>query len=719
MDRLSLPQRVEIQIRNQSLTQHVNATEPGARARLSPSNFLIEPAASDYGHEEPIYIMSGFFEELQRRKVYRVAAAYVIAAGFIIQIASATFPAWELPNWSLRLVIAFLLIGFPIALIFAWGYDLTPQGIQATPKIPGAHRRRNLVLLIVAAATLSIAAGFFLLPRVAARKLDKSVAVLPFQNLSSDPENAFFADGVQEDVITSLGKIAELRVISRTSVTPYRGTRSSVREIGKALGVGAILEGTVRRYGNRVRVTVQLIDAADDTHIWAQEYERDLTDVFAIQTDLAQRISQELQAKLSPEEQQRVTRKPTENGEAYLAFIEGRNLHNDLEDFSKLQKAEQLYERAAELDPKFALAFAYLSLLESWILHEHEPVAARREKARAMADRALALEPNLPDAHLALGFYYYYADQDYEAALREFEIAKRGLPNRYEVYLAIGAIQRRQGKWKESTENLEKSVSLNPNDSWPLQNLAFNYHVTRNYDVAIATLDRALAISPTRVLLALKGQAMLAARGDFSGFDQCLAALEKMPPGSEREAQIAEVQTYALFVQRKYRDAVRAAESANDEILGDNKRCLYVKYLVMGLAKKKLEDDGARAALIKAKAIAELAAHETVGALDGKWHVRLGEALALLGEKKAAIEQATRATEFLPESKDAFDGPDVAETAARVYAEVGQADRAIDILDHLLSIPSNMTVSLLKVQPYWDPIRQHPRFQALIDKHGS
>src|SRR5207245_419337 len=243
------------------------------------------------------FFMSGFFEEVQRRKVYRVAAAYIIAAGFIIQIGSAVFPAWELPNWTFRLVVVLLLIGFPIALILAWAYDVTPQGIRATPTIsaPGAHRRRNLIMLIATGVVVSAAAGFFLLPRVSARKIDKSIAVLPFQNLSDEKENAYFADGMQDDILTNLSKIRDLKVISRMSVMSYRGNGTrNAREIGKALGVATLLEGSVRRIGNRVRVNVQLINADNDEHIWAEDYDRDLTDVFAIQTDLAQEIASAL-----------------------------------------------------------------------------------------------------------------------------------------------------------------------------------------------------------------------------------------------------------------------------------------------------------------------------------------------------------------------------------------------------------------------------------------
>src|SRR5215471_21572225 len=253
--------------------------------------------------------LPGFFEEVRRRKVYRVAAAYIVAAGGIIQLASAAFPAWELPNWTLRVLIVCLLMGFPVALMLAWAFDITSDGIQVTPDAAPSrtHTRRNMTLLITCGLILSAVAGYFLLPRVAADKIDRSIAVLPFQNLSDEKENAFFADGVQDDVLTNLSKISDLKVISRMSVMSYRGDGArNAREIGKALGVGTLLEGSVRRVANRVRLSVQLINANNDEHLWAEDYDRDLTDVFAIQTDLAQKIASSLQAKLSPNEKERL-----------------------------------------------------------------------------------------------------------------------------------------------------------------------------------------------------------------------------------------------------------------------------------------------------------------------------------------------------------------------------------------------------------------------------
>src|SRR5216110_65466 len=554
--------------------------------------------------------MSGFFEEVKRRKVYRVAAAYIIAAGGIIQLASAAFPAWELPNWALRLVIVLLLIGFPITLILAWAFDITAQGIKAAPTTGavGSHMRRNVITLVAAGVVVSAAAGFFLLPRVSAHKVDKSIAVLPFESLSDEKENAYFADGIQDDVLTNLSKIGDLKVISRTSVMSYRGQTPNVREIGRALGVSNILEGSVRRSGNKVRVNVQLIDANTDEHIWANDYDRDVTDVFAIQSDLAQKIAEALQAKLSPGERSQMTRKPTENGEAYLAFVQARDLSCAFEDLEKLKQGEQLFERAIELDPNFALAVARYSQLESWILHNNERTVERRQKARTLANRALQLQPELPEAHLALGFSYYYGDNDFAAALKEFEIAQHGLPNESEVYLAIGAIQRRQGKWAESTANLQKAASLNPKDTWPLQNLAFNYQMQRNFDAANKTIDRALEINPNGIgLWEIKSKLAIVENGDFGVAERALAALQSFAISDEERLKILGDHANLFVLERKYQEALREAESLPDDLLAPiHPAALYSKYFLIGFARKALRDEpGARAAFLKAKDLLE------------------------------------------------------------------------------------------------------------------
>jgi TolB-like protein/Tfp pilus assembly protein PilF len=664
--------------------------------------------------------MPGFFEEIKRRKVYRVAAAYAVVAGGAIQLASAVFPAWELPGWALRLVIILLLIGFPISLILAWALEVTPEGIRATPTAPASpRRRRNIVALVVIGIIVSAAAGFFLLPRASARKIDKSIAVLPFENFSDDKDNAYFADGIQDDILTNLSKIGDLKVISRTSVMPYRGKDKNLREIGKALGVSAILEGSVRKSGNRVRVNVQLINSVNDEHIWSDVYDRDLTDVFAIQTDLAKKIAQELSAKLSPTEKEQMTRKPTENGEAYLAFVQAHNFQREVEDLSKLKQAEQLYDRALRLDPNFALACAGLSRLHSWIYHTYEPTDERRDKARKLADRALQLQPDLPEAHLALGFSIYYGERDYVRALGEFALAQKGLPNDAEVYLATGAIQRRQGKWEESNANLEKAVSLSPNETWPLQNLVLNYQMLRNFDAANKTIDRALKLAPESFnLWSVKAQLETSEKGTFEIAERGIQLLSTKPLDEETKMHFTIALAQTRLIQRRPAEALQAAESLKDEILAKDPEGLMGKYGTIGIAKKMMGDEiGAREAFLKAKPLADKFLADAPN--DAKRHQRVAECYAWLGEKEAAIAEAKRATELLPEGMDAFDGPVCTQTLAEVYMIVGEYDQALPIVDGLLSRPTQVTVAQLKINPLWDPVRQDPRFIAILSKHGG
>src|SRR5437764_2880149 len=664
--------------------------------------------------------MSNFFEELQRRKVYRVAAAYIIAAGFIIQIGSAVFPAWELPNWTLRLVVVLLLMGFPIALILAWAYDVTAQGIRATPTVsaPGTHRRRNLILLVATGVIVSAAAGFFLLPRASARKIDKSIAVLPFENLSDEKENAYFADGIQDDILTNLSKIGDLKVISRMSVMSYRGegTRNA-REIGKALGVAALLEGSVRRIGNRVRVNVQLINANNDEHIWAEDYDRDLTDVFAIQTDLAQKIASALQAKLSPNEKARLDRRPTRDSDAYLLYVQAHGYANRPDRFRDTSlKAEELFEQAIKLDRNFAAAYAGLSMVESWLYHESEPIPAHREKARLNAEESLRLQPNLPEGHLALGFSYYYGDRDYERALSEFEIAKRDLPNEADAYSAIAAIQRRQGKWAESTANFEKAVSLDPKNANVLFNLGLNYMAQRDFETADKIFDRAIAADPQAFASrGMKSAVAIAWKGDLEFVEKQLSLVpaEFDPGGLVTAARVG-----ILMLQRKFADALKLLQQFRGETLlyPDTGPC--PKALLEGrLYLYQGDKTKAQAAFERARPVAEQLVRDAPG--DPGRHVQLGAVLAGLGLKEEAVNEGRKAVQSVPESQDAFEGPQATAALAEIYAWVGEYDEAFRLLDHLLKVPNGLTVPALKLDPVWDPLRKDPRFQARVDKYAA
>src|SRR5437773_7175262 len=664
-------------------------------------------------------LMSGFFEELRRRKVYRVAAAYIIAAGFIIQIGSAVFPAWELPNWAFRLVVVLLLVGFPIALILAWAYDVTPQGICATPApgMPVARRRRNLIMLIGIGVIISAGAGFFLLPRASARKIDKSIAVLPFQSLSDEKENAYFADGMQDDILTNLSKIGDLKVISRMSVMSYRGDAvRNAREIGKALGVATLLEGSVRRAGNRVRVNVQLINANNDEHIWAEDYDRDLTDVFAIQTDLAQKIVYTLQAKLSPNEKARLDRQPTQDPDAYLLFVQAHDYANRTDMFHDTSlKAEPLFEQAIKLDPNFSLAYAGLSMLESWVYHSFDPLPARREKARLNADAALRLQPDLPEGHLALGFSYYYGDRDYQRALAEFEIAKRGLPNEAQAYMAIGAIQRRQGKWIESTANLEKAAALDPKNVSILCNLGYSYMAQRNFEAADKIFDRAIVAEPQSLqATGMKAAVAVQWTGDLSAVEKQFSSV---PPGADPEGLITWLRVGILTLERKFPEALQVVQQFLGETLASATTAPCPKAFLEGmLYRYQGDDEKARVAFDHARAVAEKLVREAPQ--NSARHGQLGVVLAALGQREEAINEGKRAVELLPESQDAFDGPQATASLAQIYAWTGEFDEAFRLLDHLLDVQNVLTVPMLKLEPIWDPLRKDPRFQALIDKYS-
>jgi TolB-like protein/Tfp pilus assembly protein PilF/predicted Ser/Thr protein kinase len=606
--------------------------------------------------------------------------------------------------------------------------DRVAPGSERSSRGTSWHRWRivaaSLGAIVLATALLFSLRNKFAWPKSAQTSsphaaVAHSIAVLPFDNLSEEKENAYFADGIQGDILTNLSKVGDLKVIARASVMGYRGKTTNIAEIGKALGVSTILEGNVRRAGNRVRVNVELINAENGQAIWAENYDRDLTDVFAIQSDLAKKIVSELRAKLSPAEKARIERKPTENGEAYLAFVQARNLQSAYEDLGKLKQSEQLYERAIELDPSYAVALSRYSQLQSWIVHQFERTRARREKARTLAEHALQLEPDLPEAHMALGFWYSRADRNYDAALREFQIAQRGLPNEAEVYLGIGAIRRRQGIWAESTANFEKAVDLNPKDTWSLQNLAFNYQMLRNFAAANNIMDRALKVDPNGLgLWEVKARLAVDEKGDLSVAEEALTVMNALPASSdEQKIEIAIARKKILLLLRKYRELLQGVEDVPDPVFESTPGALGDKYYGIGVARKALHDEAAaQAAFLKAKTIAEAQLKQSPG--DARIHALSAKVLACLGEKGGALLEAQRATELLPESKDAFFGPEITASVAEVHAILGNNARAIEILEGLLSRPSWVAVEGLRVDPVWDPLRNDPHFQALLNKYG-
>jgi TolB-like protein/Flp pilus assembly protein TadD len=673
-------------------------------------------------HSSHLY---GFFCELRRRKVYRVAAGYGVVGWLIIQFATTVLPVLTLPAWTARLVIVLVLAGFPIVLILAWAFDVGSDGIHVTgepkaaekcpPALPG--RRRNIFTLATVGLLISAAIGYFILVHGSSRKMEKSIAVLPFANFSNDQENAYFADGIQDDVLTNLAKISALKVISRTSVLPYRGQTHNIREIGKALNVATVLEGSVRREGKRVRINVQLIDATNDRHLWAQVYDRELTDMFAVQSELAQKIAGALRATLAPGEQERIERKPTESGDAYLLYQEAHEIFNRPDrHHDDVAGVEELYEKAIALDPAFALAQARLSHVESWMFYAIEPLPARAQKARAAAEEALRLQPDLPESHLAKGYVHYYIDRDYDAALDELAMARGGLPNDPGIFRAMAAIQRRQGKWQESSASYAKAVSLDPKDPILLENMGMNYLATRDYATAARIFDRALKAAPqTFTIQELRARVDLYSKGDLRAMQALLAA---WPENIDPNGTITLARYNLKMYERKFQELIEILQrSPAEKSRGETSAPISREFLQATVYAAMKDEARSHASYLEARVKAEKAVQESPD--DGPRHALLGLIYAGLGRCEEAKAEAKRAVDLLPETKDAFDGPILVISRARIHMMCGDLDTAFALLDRSLQTPSGITIHELRLDPIWDPLRADPRLQPMLAKFDA
>lgn len=667
----------------------------------------------------------GFFCELRRRKVYRVAAGYGVVGWLIIQFATTVLPVLTLPAWTARLVIVLVLAGFPIALILAWALDVSPGGVHiAREAIPAEDcppalpsRRRNMLTLALIGLLISAVVGYFVLNRSAARPVEKSIAVLPFANFSNDQANEYFADGIQDDILTNLAKISALKVISRTSVLSYRGQNHNVREIGKALNVATVLEGSVRREGQRVRINVQLIDASNDRHLWAQVYDRELTDMFAVQSELAQKIAGALQATLAPGEQERIERKPTENGDAYLLYQEAHEIFNRPDrHHDDVARVESLYEKAVQLDPAFALAYARLSQVESWMFYAIEPLPARAQKARDTAGEALRFQPELAESHLAMGYVNYYVDRDYDAALNEFAMARAGLPNDAGVFRAMAAIQRRQGKWEDSSASYAKAVSLDPKDPILLENMGMNYLAVRDYTKAARIFDRAVKAAPeTFTIQELRARVEFYSKGDLRPMQALLAA---WPENIDPNGTITLARFNLKMYERKFDELLGILDrSPAEKSRGETSAPISKEFLKATVYAAMKDEAKARASFEEARAKAEKAVRESPE--DAPRHALLGLILAGLGRCDEARAEARRAVDLLPETKDAFDGPILVISRARIHMMCGDLDTAFALLDRSLQTPSGITIHELRLDPVWDPLRADPRLEQLFAKYGA
>jgi TolB-like protein/Tfp pilus assembly protein PilF len=667
-----------------------------------------------------------FLTELKRRNVYRAAVAYGVVAWFLTQLTTQVFPFFEIPNSAVRFVVIALAVGFPIAMLLSWIYELTPEGVVRTEDLDPVEARsvqrrsgRLLDFIIIGALLLVIAmlvAGRLPFYRQTGESISrKSIAVLPFENLSEDKANAYFAEGIQEEILTRLAKIADLKVISRTSTQRYQSKPGNLAEIAKQLGVANILEGSVQKATDQVRVTVQLIQAASDSHLWADTFDRKLTDIFGVESEIAKAIADALQAKLTGGEQRALAVKPTNNSEAYDAYLRGLALEaRTTTSPDDSEKAVGFYERAVQLDPAFALAWARLSRANAHVYFGGlDSTTARRDATERALNTAQKLQPNSPETLLAQAYYQYWVRRDYELAKGTFGRVRELLPGSSDVPGALALIARRQGRWDESVAYWEQTLVLDPRNTEWLDLAAGTYAMLRQFPAALKTYDRLLDIVPNDPDTVASKAKIYQAEGNLEQAGKLLAAVNAQTPSVN--AFVTKMNQ--LFLERQFDEAIRLIHNRLAEFrdLSDIERFFNPFFLV--LAQENAGD------IVGARATAQqmLRPLEPLSQKDPD-NANFAQALSLiyavLGQKDAAIKEAERAITLLPSGKDAVDGPRLEENLAFVEVLVGDKDGAIPRLQHLLQIPytNYLTPALLRLNPQWDPLRGDPRFQKLCEE---
>jgi serine/threonine-protein kinase len=544
---------------------------------------------------------------------------------------------------------------------------------------------------------------------------EKSVAVLPFENLSDNKENAYFADGVQDEILTNLAKIADLKVISRTSVMQYKtGAPRNSREIGRQLGVAHLLEGSVRRVGNRVRVNAQLIDTRTDAHTWADKYDRALDDVFAIQSEIAKTIADQLQAKLSPDEKAAIEKPATTDLTAYDLYLRAHALFadssNQVQARANLTQAAHLLDEAVKRDPRFLAAWCLLARTHGNIYadgFDHTP--ERLEMAHIAIDNALEVQPDAGEAHLALADYYYHGFRDYERARTELISARHTLPNSAEVFEYTGYIDRRQGHWAEATKNLERALELDPRNFFTLAQVALLYHWQHRYADEAQTYDRALKIVPGHPLTRMLRAALVADwKADIRPYQQTLTAVIAEDPGV---ASDVDDPNYSICERTPAAAARTLANYPREGAVynGTNFPRAYWEGVVALSQKNTAKAESAfKVARSEVERVVEKQP-DFAGALS-----LLGLIDAGLGRKEDALREGRHACELLPPTKDAVDGTNFAVNLALIYTWLGDKDLAIEQIAAVQRLPNPLSYGFLKLQPQWDSLRKDPRFEKIV-----
>ena len=680
-----------------------------------------------------------FIAELKRRNVIRMAGLYLVGAWLVVQVSSTVLPMFNAPAWLPRSIVIVLAVGFVPALILSWVFELTPTGIKRDEEVqpeesiaPQTARRMDRMLLIVAALAIGYFAfdKFVLAPQREAVMMasalkhdvsnDKSIAVLPFENLSEDKSNAYFATGMQDEILTRLAGIHDLKVISRTSTEQCASHPPNLKIVAEQLGVATVLEGSVQKADGKVRINLQLIDARNDSHLWAQNYDRDLKDVFAVQSDVAEKVADALKAQLLPAESARIASVPTKNQDAYDLYLRANAHSNRAYDQFALTSTEMrlaiaLYQQALAKDPGFALAAAMLAqahMRTYWFLPDRSE--ARLAAARAAAEQALALQPDLGEAHVALGMYWYYGHRDYTQALQQLELARKTLPNSASDELYAAAIARRQGRWNDAIAGLKRAIVVDPRSSLAIDELAVTYMNLRRYAEADPVFARAVVVTrdPTDEQISRALNTVLW-MGDLAPMR---AALGSLTAGSDDYSGNALSFFQLYWLSRDYPAAAKVAETDTAANWPGRSNESFPRQLHLAWA-YNASGDSAKAQPLYAEVRTQMQAALPQRPDDADLHLALGFAAAGLGLKDEATREGRKAIDLMPMNRDALSAPGYLAFLAQLYVRAGENDQAIDTLRQVLALPSGgraISSALLKLDPVWDPLRKDARFLKLI-----
>ena len=645
------------------------------------------------------------------------------------------------PNGFCRPLIIVVGLGFPAALVLAWAFDVTPAGIRKTRRGRGPqaarHRRYAWILGLVGLLIAAVTVGGYWLSHPANREgeietkprgqtahggtrafPEKSIAVLPFSSLSENKENTYFASGIQQEILTRLAKIADLKVIARISTQQYQSNPGSLADVAAQLGVANLLEGSVQKSGDRIRVNVQLIQAETDAQLWAETYDRQLTDIFEVESDIAKAIGEALHAKLTGGEERAIEERSTEIPAAYDAYLRGL-ASEKREELSpeSLQNSARFYREAVRLDPKFAFAWARLAIGDSNLYFmNYDRTQQRREAAREASETAFRLRPETGEAHLARGYYYYYGLEDYVPARRAFEEARRLLPNSPDVLLAISFIDRREAKWQDAIAHQEEAIGHDPRNTQLLFERAITAHWLGEFAEARRILDRALNIAPDDAELVASKAATFQSEGDLVAADKQLDLIPLQPS----DQIVFDVQMLQLLYKRDYESAIVALKEALVRPAPSLGHAITNYYVLLGLAQEGGGDKrGAEATYKAGREAGEMLRRSQD---DSSFLAAdMAQICAGLGDREAAFREAQNTIEFT--RRDAAIGPAAREILARVQARFGDTEAAVQTLAEVLQVPNRifhsgmrLTPANLRLHPVWDRLREDVRFKRLCQE---